>query len=130
MTDQERTTHDVLNAEHAKIEEEYQDADELPVESISVSAKSRRRVLTFEARSLVYDPAEIVRAGVFVSMDSEGRLSVVGGYVRPEDKAPRGRSRKQDKATEKPTAARKTRRGPTRGHHGRRALRLRRRRGG
>lgn len=34
---------------------------------------------------MVYEPAEIVRAGVFVSIDSEGRLSVGRGYVRSED---------------------------------------------
>ena len=42
----------------------------------------------FEARSLVYDPAEIARAGVFVSIDAEGLLSIDRGYVRPEDEAP------------------------------------------
>ena len=31
----------------------------------------------------------IARAGVFVSIDAEGRLSVDRGYVRPEDEAPR-----------------------------------------
>ena len=41
-----------------------------------------------EARSLIYDPADIARAGVFVSIDAEGLLSVDRGYVRPEDEAP------------------------------------------
>jgi ParB family chromosome partitioning protein len=45
--------------------------------------------MTFEERSVVYDPVDISRAGVFVSIDSEGRLSVDRGYVRPEDEAPR-----------------------------------------
>ena len=45
-------------------------------------------LLAFEDRSVVYDPADIVRAGVFVSIDSEGRLSMDRGYVRPEDEAP------------------------------------------
>lgn len=46
--------------------------------------------MAFEERSVVYDPADIVRAGVFISIDSEGRLSVDRGYVRPEDEAPVG----------------------------------------
>ena len=37
---------------------------------------------------VVYDPAEIARAGVFVSIDAEGLLSIDRGYVRPEDEAP------------------------------------------
>jgi ParB family chromosome partitioning protein len=39
-------------------------------------------------RPLSYDPAEIARAGVFVSIDSDGSLSVYRGYVRPEDEPP------------------------------------------
>jgi ParB family chromosome partitioning protein len=42
-----------------------------------------------EERSIVFEPTDIARAGVFVSIDSEGRLSVDRGYVRPEDEAPR-----------------------------------------
>src|ERR1700751_6023288 len=45
--------------------------------------------MTFEERPVIYDPIDISRAGVFVSIDSEGRLSVDRGYVRPEDEAPR-----------------------------------------
>ena len=40
-----------------------------------------------EDRQVLYDPAEIARSGVFVSIDSEGRLLVDRGYVRPEDEA-------------------------------------------
>src|SRR6202043_351634 len=35
-----------------------------------------------------YDPTDIARAGVFVSIDAEGALSVDRGYVRPQDEAP------------------------------------------
>jgi hypothetical protein len=42
----------------------------------------------FEDRPVSYDPAEIARAGVVISIDSDGSLSVDRGYVRPEDDAP------------------------------------------
>ena len=42
----------------------------------------------FEARPVVYDPTEIARAGVFVSIDADGDLRIERGYVRPEDEAP------------------------------------------
>lgn len=45
-------------------------------------------LLAFEDRPMIYDPAEIAGAGVFVSIDSEGRLSVDRGYVRPGDDLP------------------------------------------
>ena len=44
----------------------------------------------FEDRPVSYDPVAIARAGVFVSIDAEGSLSVDRGYVRPEDEAPDG----------------------------------------
>jgi ParB family chromosome partitioning protein len=37
---------------------------------------------------MVYDPADVARAGVFVSIDDGGALSIDRGYVRPEDEAP------------------------------------------
>jgi ParB family chromosome partitioning protein len=37
---------------------------------------------------MIYDSADIARAGVFVSIDDEGALSADRGYVRPEDEAP------------------------------------------
>jgi ParB family chromosome partitioning protein len=43
----------------------------------------------FHFSSVIYDPVDIARAGVFISIDSEGRLSVDRGYVRPEHEAPR-----------------------------------------
>ena len=88
LTEEERATLDALNAEYAKIEADYQDADELPDEIDQRLGEIEVARSAFEARSLIYDPAEIARAGVFVSIDAEGLLSIDRGYVRPEDEAP------------------------------------------
>jgi ParB family transcriptional regulator, chromosome partitioning protein len=88
LTDQEQATLDALNAEYLKIEEDYQDADELPDEIDQRLGEIEAARSVLQARSLVYDPAEIARAGVFVSIDAEGLLSIARGYVRPEDEAP------------------------------------------
>lgn len=88
LTEEEQVTLDALNAEYAKIEQDYQDADELPDEIDQRLAEIEAARSVLEARSLVYDPAEIVRAGVFISIDAEGLLSIDRGYVRPEDEAP------------------------------------------
>jgi len=42
----------------------------------------------FENGPVHYDPAEIARAGIFVSIDNEGALHIERGFVRPEDEAP------------------------------------------
>jgi ParB family chromosome partitioning protein len=89
LTAEEQATIDALNAEQAKLEFDYQDADELPDEVDQRLSEIEAALMTFEERSVVYDPVDISRAGVFVSIDSDGRLSVDRGYVRPEDEAPR-----------------------------------------
>ncbi|KJC40138.1 DNA-binding protein [Bradyrhizobium sp. LTSP849] len=88
LTEEERATLDALNTEHVKIEEEYQDADELPDEIDQRLGEIEAARSVLEARSLIYDPADIARAGVFVSIHAEGLLAIDRGYVRPEDEAP------------------------------------------
>lgn len=88
LTSDEQATIEALNAEQAKLQSEYQDADELPEEVDQRLGAIEAALIALEDRPKTYDPAEIARAGVFVSIDSEGRLSVDRGYVRPEDEAP------------------------------------------
>lgn len=89
LTAEEQATIDALNAEHAKLESDHQDADELPDDVDQRLGEIEAALMAFEERSIIYDLVDISRAGVFVSIDSEGRLSVDRGYVRPEDEAPR-----------------------------------------
>jgi ParB family chromosome partitioning protein len=88
LTTEEQATIDALNAEQAKLESDYQDADELPDEVDQRLGEIEQALMAFEDRPVLYDPAEIARAGVFISIDSEGRLSVDRGYVRAEDDVP------------------------------------------
>jgi ParB family chromosome partitioning protein len=88
LTSEEQATIDALNAEYAKLEEAYDGADELPVEVDERLGEIEAALAAFDNRSVTYDPADIARAGVFVSIDAEGALSVERGYVRPQDEAP------------------------------------------
>jgi len=85
---EEQATIEALNAEYAKLEAEYEGADELPGEVDERLGEIETALAAFDNRPVVYDPSEIARAGAFVSIDSEGKLSVDRGYVRPEDEAP------------------------------------------
>jgi ParB family chromosome partitioning protein len=85
LTAAEQATFDALTAEQAKLESEYQGADELPDEVDVRLGEIETTLATFENRPVRYDPAEISRAGAFVSVDPEGHLAVERGYVRPED---------------------------------------------
>jgi ParB family chromosome partitioning protein len=88
LTAEEQATIDALNAEYAKLEAEYENADELPDEVDARLGEIETALAAFEDRPVSYDPAEIGRAGVFVSIGSDGGLSVDRGHVRPEDEAP------------------------------------------
>ena len=52
------------------------------------SAEIETALAAFDERPVAYDPAEIARAGVFVSIDADGGLRIERGYVRREDEAP------------------------------------------
>jgi ParB family chromosome partitioning protein len=85
---EEQATIEALNAEYAKLEAEYEGADELPDEVDERLGEIETALAAFDDRPVIYDPSDITRAGVFVSIDNEGKLSIDRGYVRPEDEAP------------------------------------------
>jgi ParB family chromosome partitioning protein len=88
ITAEEQATIDALQAEQAKLEAEYQDADELPDEVDARLGEIEEALSAFNDRPHIHDPAEVARAGAFVSIDSDGTLLVERGFVRPEDEAP------------------------------------------
>jgi ParB family chromosome partitioning protein len=88
ITAEEQATIDALQAEQAKLEAEYQDVDELPDEVDARLGEIEQALSAFDERPHIYDPAEIARAGAFVSIDGDGTLLVERGFVRPEDEAP------------------------------------------
>jgi ParB family transcriptional regulator, chromosome partitioning protein len=88
LTSEEQATIDALKAEYAKLEDEFDGADELPDEVDERLGEIEAAQAAFDDRPVTYDSADIARAGVFVSIDAEGALSVDRGYVRPQDEAP------------------------------------------
>ena len=85
LTDDERASRDALQAELDRLEQQYADADELPDEVDQRLGEIETALAAFEERPVIFDPAEIARAGVFVSIDADGEFRVERGYVRPED---------------------------------------------
>jgi ParB family chromosome partitioning protein len=85
LSAEELATIDALNAEMAKLEAEYQDADELPDEVDQRLGEIETALANFEDRPVHYEPADIAIAGVFVSIDANGSLTADRGFVRPED---------------------------------------------
>ena len=88
LTEAEQATLASLEEEYARIEAEYQDAEELPDDVDVRMGDIETALAAFDNRPVHYDPAEIAIGGTFLSIDSSGRLSVDRGYVRGEDEVP------------------------------------------
>lgn len=84
----EQATIDALNAEYQRLEAEYEGADELPDEVDARLGEIEALLDELDTRPVIFDPCNITRAGVFVSIGADGRLVADRGYVRPEDEAP------------------------------------------
>jgi len=89
LSDEERASREALRNEYDDIESEYSESeDDLPDDVDRRLGEIEQALEALENRPTIYDPAEIARAGVFLSLDRDGDLVVDRGYVRPEDEAP------------------------------------------
>jgi ParB family transcriptional regulator, chromosome partitioning protein len=87
-SEEETAARDALKAEFERLEEEYAEADEVPEEVDKRLGEIETALDAVDRRPVLYDAAEVVRAGVFVSIGSSGTLHIERGYVRPEDEEP------------------------------------------
>ena len=87
MRDEDGAAHAALLAEYRALEEEYSGQDEYPEEVDAKLGALEAAMEALEQRPLIFDPAEVARAGVFITLDRDGSLAVYRGYVRPEDEA-------------------------------------------
>jgi len=88
LSTEEQATRDALQAELDSLVADYQDADELPDAVDERLGEIEAALEALDSRPVHYDPADIAIAGVFVTIDANGSLSIDRGYVRPEDELP------------------------------------------
>jgi len=87
LTDEESAAHASLLAEYRALEEEYSGQDEYPEEIDARLGQLEMAMEAFELRPLIYDPAEVARAGVFVTLDRDGALAGADGSEEEDDGA-------------------------------------------
>ena len=85
LTEDERATREALRDEYDRLEAEYAEADELPDEVDARLGEIERILGAFEMRPMIFDPAQMARAGAFISLDAVGGLCIERGYIRAED---------------------------------------------
>ncbi|MBB3875546.1 ParB family chromosome partitioning protein [Sphingomonas aquatilis] len=85
MTDADEARLTSLREEAEALEEEWSGAGDVPDEVDARVTAIDEEISAIVSRPLVYQPTEMARAGVFVSIDVDGSHYVERGYVRPED---------------------------------------------
>lgn len=74
-----------LEAEAEAIEEQWSDEPHVPDEVHARIAAIETEIGALVDRPQTFEAEEMARAGVFVSIESDGSLCIERGYVRPED---------------------------------------------
>lgn len=85
MTPEEEAKLAVLETEADELEAEWSDAPEIPDAIPSRIEAIEDEIGALAERPMTFDAQEMARAGVFVSIDVDGSLTIERGYVRPED---------------------------------------------
>jgi len=85
MTETDEARLAALREEAEALEEEWSGAGDVPDEVDARVTAIDEEISAIVSRPLVYQPTEMARAGVFVSIDTDGSLYIERGYVRPED---------------------------------------------
>jgi ParB family transcriptional regulator, chromosome partitioning protein len=85
LTEADEATRDTLMEEFDSLTEQYDGGDDLPEEVDVRLGELETAIDAFINRPTLYDPAEMARAGVFITLDANGKLRIDRGYVRPED---------------------------------------------
>jgi ParB family chromosome partitioning protein len=81
----EQARYDAALAEYNALSEEFEGVEELPEEIDQRMGELEDILASVDERPEIFDPQEIAHAGVFISIEHDGRLRVEAGYVRPED---------------------------------------------
>jgi ParB family chromosome partitioning protein len=88
LTAEEQACRDTLEAEYVALERQCAEADEIPDTVDERLREIEAMIAALDERPVIYDPEEIARAGVFVSIDGNGVLRIDRAYMRAEDEAP------------------------------------------
>ena len=88
VSDEAQATHEALTDELECLYAAHEGDGDLSEEVDIRLAELEAAIEAFNNPPVTYDPAEVGRAGAFVSVDANGQLRVERGFVRPEDEPP------------------------------------------
>ncbi|MBP2449204.1 ParB/RepB/Spo0J family partition protein [Rhizobium leguminosarum] len=85
MTEEEIARHDAVKAEYDKLDAHYAKAEEHSEETERRLEELGTELDRLNDRPYVFDPEDVARGGVFISLGADGELKVERGFVRPEN---------------------------------------------
>ena len=85
VTDADEAAHDARVDELERLLAEYEGDENTPDEVVARVEELEAAIEAFTHPALIYDPEEVARGGVFVTLRNDGSLNVQRGYVRPGD---------------------------------------------
>ena len=85
MTEAEQARFVALQGESDEIEAQWADEHDVPQDVYDRLDAINAEIGKLADRPLVFEPADVAIAGVFVSIERDGSLCVERGYIRPED---------------------------------------------
>ncbi|MBB4287244.1 ParB/RepB/Spo0J family partition protein [Roseospira goensis] len=88
LTEAEQAEREALVGEMDALLAGYPEPTELPEDVDARVGEIETALKAFENRPATFEPDEVARAGVFVSIDLDGEVRIERGFVRPEDEPP------------------------------------------
>lgn len=86
LSDEAHAVLAALKSEYTELNEAFADFDDLPEAVDQRIAELEAEIEALERGALsTFDPADVVRAGVVVSIGRDGQLEILRAFVRPED---------------------------------------------
>lgn len=85
MTVEELARQEVAQAEYEKLDAAYAESPDYDEEAEKKIEALGEELDALADRPEIYDPAEVSRAGAFVTLDADGDVRVERGFIRPED---------------------------------------------
>jgi len=85
LTEEDLARYDATRAEYDKLDADYAEANEYSEATEQKLEELGSELDRLNDRPIVFDPEEVARAGVFVSLGAGGELKIERGFVRPED---------------------------------------------
>ncbi len=89
LSEEDETAYSAAKDEYDRLTAEWEGTDDdLPPDVDERFAELEAEIEGIDAKRHAYDPDDLARGGIFVSLSHDGEARIERGFIRPEDEAP------------------------------------------